>query len=254
MKLIRTTAAIAALCALATAASASTVTVFGSQIGGSGVGSGDAPDYYGYYSNTSSTKGGHTNRQSADNFSLASNSQLNVIHWWGRSVSGTGLGGLNSGIEGNAFTNILSFTITIYKATGAGFQSDLSVETPFYTGTFAANTQVKGFEDTPTNLGFNVGYRYEVTLDTALTLEAGNYYFSVTANLTATDGADWRWQKLEQQGGDMYWFDGEWHQHVGDPNKNMAFAFYYVIPLPPAAWIGLAGLAGVAVLRRRRLV
>ena len=183
----------------------------------------------------------------ADNFSLSADSSIDKISWWGGYFDPF-TGGYS---DGTALTD--SFTVNILDdsagAPGAVI-NDISAS-----GVVTRNTY-----DSVNNI-----YGYDLVLNSALDLSAGNYYLSVMN----FEFSGWDWM-FSQDLSDTSWY-GEadlidptiihWSETYFDPfigqdilNPGLAFAVYGTqaqVPVPPTLLLMLAPLVFLRWSRRR---
>ena len=175
----------------------------------------------------------------ADNFTLGSDATVNSVRFWGSSINGTG----------SAFGDIVSFTIEFFELDGMADSPGTSIGGPI-----TVNVGEVGLVSSP--FGSNGVFQYDLSLASGVAL-TGNvgYAFSVAATLnTQATSNSWVWQYAAAADNTAFIENSTntWDDLTGN---DFAFELYgidaTVIPLPPAAWIGLATLAVMIPLRRR---
>lgn len=177
----------------------------------------------------------------ADNFSMSSSGTITNMTWWGRSRANSPTQSVNG------------FLISIFHSTGG------NVGSLAYSATVAIGDVTVTSDNAPPNL---IAFRYTISsLENdmaAANLGAGDYWFSVVALMVPGDPNEgwWLWQTLGD-GGDGYRLTidegrSTWGYFNSGFISNVAFVLEgHLIPVPPAVFIGAAGLLGLIAGRRR---
>lgn len=178
----------------------------------------------------------------ADNFSLSADSTIDSLRWWG-------------GSQNFAFadlTNMESWTVEIFSADAAGGVGDLAFSATYFIGSARGGSLEMTVNPTG-DLNLTGGQVFEHEAQTGgLSLDAGDYWFSVGATLVQPFGDGWVWAGSTV--GDLVnatdFFDGSGFV-VFDPTFNdLAFEIEgTAIPAPASALV--LGLALAGVTRRR---
>lgn len=180
------------------------------------------------------------NRRRADNFSLGSASSIETIRFWGG----------NETNSSSSLTNISGFQLTFYANDGGA------------PGAVLADIAVGLAATSPTPTGQLVGllnapmFEFTADLGSPLSLGAGDYFFSVAANvIRPVDFTNEAFQWAGSLPGDGVLFsdsfDGAGYTDAsGFARTNLAFEFVG-IPTPSSA--AVLALAGIASTRRRRV-
>lgn len=190
----------------------------------------DQPSQASFFSDA--VAGQFFSQRMADNFTLASDTEVTQIRWWGGSQN----------FQFADLTNMSSYTVRI-------FADDLSTEV-FST---TVDTELSSLSVSATGATlFGGGMEFEYTLDlgSALSLSGGSEYWISIGSTLVNGGADaWVWSGSSM--GDLVnatdFFNGSGFT-VFDPTFNdLAFA---IVPSPGSASV-LVG-AGLVLVRRRR--
>ena len=175
----------------------------------------------------------------ADNFTLANAGTATALRWWGGSQN----------FQFADTVNMASYTVVIYAAaplTGAPDTANILFQATVSTEDAGLDVTATGFS----NVNGGIEYRYTLTLDNALQLDAATpYWISVGATLVNPSADAWVWSGSTV--GDLVNatdFFGSSGYTVFDPTANdMAFE---IIPAPGPLAVFAAGLTLAA--RRRR--
>jgi hypothetical protein len=167
-------------------------------------------------------------QQQADNFSLASGTNLVSVRWWGAYLSG-------------AVPATSNFQVRLFNAAGS-----VPAINPFYD---QAVTNVAPVATALTTSGGKTVYEFFANVPTVALAGSTTYFLSLVENSAATNFA---WSA---DGGGSNFFRGadgnSWT--LSSFNDNMAFTLSNpspaFVPLPPAAWAGLALMAALGVHR-----
>lgn len=167
-----------------------------------------------------------------DTFTLSSNATVNSVTWYGVD--------LNELISASPVSPT-EFVINLYANNAAGQPGALL-------NTTTVDTSAGGATTGQQSIGLTV-FQYTATLDASFHAVAGTTYWITIADSTLTNG-NWFWvgsQANDNAHGTLV--SGAWSTHEDD----LAFSLQGVsaVPEPASAMLMLAGLLGVAALRRK---
>jgi len=182
--------------------------------------------------------------QQADNFSLAVDSPISALLFWGSYGSGASTPGSEPADD---------FTIRFFADNGSG---DPATTPDIQLTGLTVQRQDTGVATTS---GSNV-FRYSVDLSAeALSFAPSTtYYLSVVNNTTSTTA--WAWSYSNSGLDDTRWSRGTnvsdnqaWNRQSNEPEQNEDLAFQLAVPAPgPLALMAIGGAALLGVTRRRR--